>query len=48
MPKADLRVLHSSAGPFHKAECPVFGDVSPEIKDFTKSVLKQFDARLFR
>jgi len=51
MPKANLRVLHSSAGPFHKAGCSVCREkfyVSPEIKDFKEDMLKQFDAHLFR
>jgi len=51
MPKANLRVLDSTAGPFHKAECSVCGEkfyVLPEIKDFKEDMFKQFDAHLFR
>jgi hypothetical protein len=49
MPKANLRVLHSSSGPFHKAECSVCGEkfyVLPDVEDFKKDMLKQFDAHL--
>jgi len=51
MPKANLRVLHSPAGPFHKAECSACGEkfyVSPGVPDFKGDMLKQFDAHLFR
>jgi hypothetical protein len=50
MPKANLRVLKSPAGPFHKGACSVCGDkfyVSPEVKEFKADMLKQFDAHLF-
>jgi len=51
MPKANLRVLDSTAGPFHKAECSVCGEkfyVLPETNDFKEDMFKQFDAHLFR
>jgi hypothetical protein len=50
MPKANLRVLKSPAGPFHRAECSVCGEkfrVLPEASDCKEDVLKQFDAHLF-
>jgi hypothetical protein len=50
MPKANLRVLESPAGPFHKAECSVCGEkfyVPPDARDFKMDMLKQFDAHLF-
>jgi hypothetical protein len=50
MPKANLRVLESPAGPFHKAECSVCGEkfyVPPDARDFKMDMLKQFDTHLF-
>jgi hypothetical protein len=50
MPKANLRVLESSAGPFHRAECSVCREkfyVLPEVRNFKADMLKQFDAHLF-
>ena len=49
MPKANLRVLHSLCGPFHKAECSVFGEkfyVLPEVMEFKEDMAKQFEAHL--
>jgi hypothetical protein len=49
MPKANLRVLESPAGPFHKAECSVCGEkfyLPAEARDFKADMLKQFDAHL--
>lgn len=50
MPKANLRVLKSPSGPFHKGKCSVCGekfDVLPGVEDFKADLLKQFDAHLF-
>jgi hypothetical protein len=49
MPKANLRMLDSPAGPFHKAECSVCGEtfyVLPGVIEFKEEMLKQFDAHL--
>jgi hypothetical protein len=49
MPKANLRVLDSPSGPFHKAECSVCGErfyVLPKVMDFKEDMAKQFDAHL--
>jgi hypothetical protein len=49
MPKANLRVLESPSGPFHKAECSVCHEkfyVMPDVEDFKRDMLKQFDAHL--
>jgi hypothetical protein len=50
MPKANLRVLESSAGLFRRAECSVCGEkfyVLPDVIDFKADMCKQFDAHLF-
>jgi hypothetical protein len=50
MPKANLRVLESPSGLFHRTECTVCGEkfyVLPEVVDFKADMLKQFDAHLF-
>jgi hypothetical protein len=50
MPRANLRVLKSPSGPFHKAECSVCGEkfyVLPGVKDFKEDMCKQFDAHLY-
>ena len=50
MPKANLRVLKSPSGPFHKGECSVCREkfyVSPGVEDFKADMFKQFDAHLF-
>ncbi|PYV47153.1 MAG: hypothetical protein DMG92_16820 [Acidobacteria bacterium] len=49
MPKANLRLLHSPSGLFHKAECSVCGErfyVLPEVMEFKEDLVKQFDAHL--
>jgi hypothetical protein len=49
MPKANLRVLRSPSGPFHKAECSLCGEkfyVLPDVEDFKKDMLNQFDSHL--
>jgi hypothetical protein len=50
MPKANIRPLPSSRGPFHKTECSVCGEkfhVGSDSKDFKEDILKQFDAHLY-
>jgi hypothetical protein len=49
MPKANLRVLESPAGPFHREECSVWGErfyVPSETRDFEKldEVVRQHEA----
>jgi len=49
MPKANLRILESLAGPFHKGECSVCGEefeVSPSEMDFKRDMLEQFEMHL--
>ena len=49
MRKANLRVLDSPLGYFHKAECSVCGErfyVLPEVMEFKEDMVKQFDAHL--
>ena len=50
MPKANLRVLKSPDGPFHKGECSVCGEkfaVSPGAgPDFKREMLEVFDSHL--
>jgi hypothetical protein len=51
MPKANLRILESSSGPFHSGKCSVCGEkfeVLPNEKDFKRDMLDQFDAHLQR
>jgi hypothetical protein len=45
MPKANLRILKSSAGPFHKGECSVCGEKF-EVPDFKREMLERFDTHL--
>jgi len=49
MPKANLRVLKSPDGPFHKGECSACGEkfaVSPRGPDFKREMLDLFDSHL--
>ena|SRR5215472_6180285 len=48
-PRANLKVLKSPGGPFHKGECSVCGEtftVSPREEDFKREMVEQFDAHL--
>lgn len=50
MPKANLRGLESSVGPFHEAECSVCGEKfysKVEQEGSKQDLQKQFDAHLF-
>jgi hypothetical protein len=49
MPKANLRVLESSRGPFHKGECSVCGEkfeVPLNVQFFKTDLLEQFHLHL--